>query len=214
MEIKVEDQISQEIDEEQRQPLLDNNETIPKNQSKTRTQKAIRKTFKGTTRLSSRLPTGSVLIFEMFSPIVTNQGQCQTFQAQLTTLCLIIFTSITCFLMCFTDSVRDERGKVRYGIATFKGLWIVDGSMTLSPNEAAKYRIRVVDFLHGIMGVLVFMAVALLDQNVVKCLFPMPSKETKERLVMFPIGVGIVCSLLFVCFPTKRNGVTSPLSKN
>ncbi|XP_021722725.1 uncharacterized protein LOC110690201 [Chenopodium quinoa] len=115
--------------------------------------------------------------------------------------------------MCFTDSVRDERGKVRYGIATFKGIWIVDGFVTLSPEQAAKYRIRVLDFVHAIMGILVFMGVALLDQNVVKCLFPLPSQETKEKLVMFPIGVGIVCVLLFVCFPSKRRTIVSPLSK-
>ncbi|XP_021733418.1 uncharacterized protein LOC110700217 [Chenopodium quinoa] len=116
--------------------------------------------------------------------------------------------------MSFTDSVRDERGKVRYGIATFKGLWIIDGSVTLSPEQAAKYRIGIVDFLHAVMGILVFMAVALLDQNVVKCLFPLPSEETKERLAMFPIGVGIVCGLLFVCFPSKRHTIVSPLSKH
>ena len=96
----------------------------------------------------------------------------------------------------------------------FKGIYIFDGSITLSPDEAFKYRLRVLDFLHAFMVILIFMAVALLDHNVVKCLFPMPSEETKQRLVMFPIGVGIVCSLLFVCFPTKRNGVVSPLSKS
>ncbi|XP_074287545.1 protein DMP7 [Silene latifolia] len=214
MEIKVvEDIISRVIDEEQRQPLLEN-ESLPPKQPKTRTQKAIRKTFKGTSHLSSLLPSGSVLIFEMFSPVLTNQGQCQTFQAQVTTLCLITLMSISCFLMCFTDSVRDERGKVRYGLATFKGLWILDGSVTLSPEQATKYRIRFLDFLHAFMGLLIFMAVALIDQNVVKCLFPLPSEETKQRLVMFPIIVGIVCSLLFFCFPNKRNGVVSPLSKS
>ncbi|XP_021721014.1 cytochrome P450 98A2-like [Chenopodium quinoa] len=52
--------------------------------------------------------------------------------------------------MCFTDSVRDERGKVRYGIATLKGIWIVDGSVTLSPEQAAKFRIRFwIFFMHS-----------------------------------------------------------------
>ncbi|XP_021864073.1 protein DMP7 [Spinacia oleracea] len=210
MDIKIE---SEDIEEQQTQPLIENEQQQPRKQPKTRTQKAIRKTFKGTSHLSSLLPSGSVLIFEMFSPILTNQGQCVTFQAQLITLCLITFVSLSCILMCFTDSIRDERGKVRYGIATFRGIWIVDGSVKLSPEEAAKYRIGVIDFLHALMGVLVFMAVAFLDQNVVKCLFPLPSQETKERLVMFPIGVGVVCGFLFICFPSKRNSVVSPLSK-
>ncbi|KMS96107.1 hypothetical protein BVRB_002190 [Beta vulgaris subsp. vulgaris] len=213
MDIKIEDGESQEIQEQQIQPLLENQQEQTK-PPKTRTQKAIRKTFKGTSHLSSLLPSGSVLIFEMFSPVLTNQGQCETFQTQLITLCLITFVGLSCFIMCFTDSVRDERGKVRYGLATFKGIWIIDGSVTLSPEQAAKYRIRVLDFLHAFMGIFVFVAVALLDQNVVKCFFPMPSEKTKERLVMFPVGVGIICGLLFVCFPSKRNGIVSPLSKS
>ncbi|KAL2895816.1 Protein DMP7 [Bienertia sinuspersici] len=208
MDIKVETEQQQSQEQQQKQPLIT---TKP---PKTRTQKAIRKTFKKTSHLSSLLPSGSVLIFEMFSPILTNQGKCETFQTQLITLCLITFVALSCFFMCFTDSVRDERGKVRYGVATFNGIWIVDGSITLNHEDAAKYRIGVVDFLHAFMGLLVFMAVALLDQNVVKCLFPMPSQETKERLVVFPIGVGVVCGLLFVCFPSKRHGVVSPLSKS
>ncbi|XP_021859758.2 protein DMP7-like [Spinacia oleracea] len=210
MDIKIE---SEDIEEQQTQPLIEN-EQQPRKEAKTRSQKAIRKTLKGTSHLSSLLPSGSILIFEMFSPILTNQGQCVTFQAQVMTLCLITLVSLSCILMCFTDSIRDERGKVRYGIATFRGIWIVDGSVKLSSEEAVKYRIGVIDFLHAFMGLLVFMAVALLDQNVVKCLFPLPSQQTKERvLVMFPIGVAVVCGFLFICFPTKRNTLVSPLSK-
>uniref|UniRef100_A0A803NBJ6 Uncharacterized protein n=1 Tax=Chenopodium quinoa TaxID=63459 RepID=A0A803NBJ6_CHEQI len=187
MDIKIETKESLDNQQQQRQPFLEN-ESEQTKQPKTRAQMAIRKTFKSTSHLSSLLPSGSVLIFEIFSPILTNQGRCETLQSHFLTLSLIAFVGLSCILMCFTDSVRDERGKVRYGIATFKGLWIIDGSVTLSPEQEAKYRIRVVDFLHAVMGIFVFMAVALLDQNVVKCLFPLPSEETKERLAMFPIG--------------------------
>ncbi|XP_057543953.1 protein DMP7-like [Amaranthus tricolor] len=206
---------SQEIDEQQKQPLLENQnqEENPTKQQKTKTQKAIRKTFKRTSHLQSLLPSGSVLIFEMLSPIMSKQGQCQTFLTQFSVICLIIFIGITCFLANFIDSVKDEKDKIRYGFATFKGIWIIDGSMSVDPNEATKYRIRVVDFVHAIMGIIVFMAVVLLDQNVVTCLFPTPSQKTKDKLVMFPIVVGVVCGLLFVWFPTNRNGVATPLSK-
>jgi len=212
MESKVENKEPQEISEEQKKPLLEDQKG-PQKKPKTRTQKAIRKTFKGSFRLSSLLPSGSVLIFEMLSPILTNRGECKSFQYHLGTFCLVALVGISCFFMHFIDSVKDERGKIRYGFATFKGIWIMDGSMTLSPEEAAKYRVGFVDFLHAFMGISVFMAVALLDQNVVDCFFPTPSEEIKRLLVRLPIGIGIVCSLLFFCFPSKRNVVVSPPSK-
>lgn len=40
----------------------------------------------------------------------------------------------------------------------------------LTPEEGEKYRIRFLDFVHGFLSMLVFGAVALFDQNVVKCL--------------------------------------------
>ncbi|XP_021758547.1 uncharacterized protein LOC110723500 [Chenopodium quinoa] len=214
MNIKIESEEFQDIQQQQqRQPLLEDESKATK-EPKTRTQKAIRKTFKGTSRLSSLLPSGSVLIFEIFSPTITNQGQCETLQAQLLAICFITLLGLTCIIMSFTDSVRDERGKIRYGFATFKGLWIVDGILTLSPEQGSKYRIRVLDFVHALMGILVFMVVVLLDQNVVKCLFPLPSEETNARLVMFPIVVGVVCGFLFVCFPSTRNTIVTPLTKS
>ncbi|KAE7995277.1 hypothetical protein FH972_000095 [Carpinus fangiana] len=111
------------------------------------------------------------------------------------------------------DSFRDGKGKVRHGLATFRGLWVVDG-LPLDAEEAAKYRLRLVDFFHAFMSVLVFAAVALFDQNVVKCFYPTPSGEAKDFLVAFPTGIGVACSLLFAAFPSKRHGIGFPLSRN
>lgn len=198
--------------QEQEQPLLENAPKLPK-QPKTPKQKAIRKTFKGTGHLSQLLPTGSVLTFQMFSPAFTHQGQCDTPMNMLMTVGLLAFCSISCFLMSFTDSVRDERGKVRYGLATFKGLWVIDGSVKVPEEEAAKYKIRFLDFFHAVSSILVFAAVALFDKNIVKCFCPEPSEETKQMLVKVPVGIGIVCSILFVLFPSKRHGIGKPLSR-
>lgn len=205
--------------QEAQQPLLEDNNAasmspMPK-QPKTPAQRAMRKTFKGTAHLSNLLPTGTVLVFQMFSPGFTQQGKCPAAANQTMTLLLVIFCSLTCFLLCFTDSLRDERGKVRYGLATFQGLWVIDGSkVTLTPEEAAKYRLKFIDFFHAFMSILVFSAVALFDQNVVKCFYPKPSEEDKQLLVALPIGIGVVCSLLFVLFPTKRHGIGFPLSRS
>lgn len=198
---------------QEQQPLLENIQKLPK----TPAQKAIRKTFKGTAHLAKLLPTGSVLAFQILSPILTHQGQCHTTTSISLTIALLSLCAFACFVLCFTDSFRDERGKVRYGMATFKGLCVVDGysssSLKLSPEEAANYRIRFIDFFHGFMSILVFGAVALFDKNVVDCLYPAPTDEVKDLLVVIPVGVGVICSVLFLVFPTKRHGIGSPLSR-
>ncbi|KAA8526339.1 hypothetical protein F0562_008458 [Nyssa sinensis] len=176
MEIKVENGASGDSSalEEQQQPLLEE-QPIPGKPKKTPAQKAIRKTFKGTALLANLLPTGSVLAFQILSPIFTHQGKCRSIVSQSQTLGLLV---------------------------------------TIPPEEAAKYRLKFIDFFHAFMSILVFAAVALFDQNVVKCFYPMPSEEAKELLATLPIGIGVICSLLFVAFPTKRHGIGFPLSRH
>ncbi|KAL7243802.1 hypothetical protein ACSBR1_016094 [Camellia fascicularis] len=53
-----------------------------------------------------------------------------------------------------------------------------------------------VDFFYAFISIVVFSAVALFDQNVVKCFHWNPSDEAKELLEILPIGVGVICSLL------------------
>ncbi|XP_075486493.1 protein DMP7-like [Primulina tabacum] len=185
----------------------------PSKPEKTPAQKAVRKAFKGTAHLANLLPTGSVMAFQVMSPVFTHEGKCKSFVSQTTTIALLAVCTISCFLLCFTDSFRDGRGKVRYGIATFRGLWIIDGSARLPPEEAAKYRVGIVDFIHALLSILVFGAVAMFDKNVISCFYPTPSEEAVELLTALPVTVGVICSLLFVLFPTKRHGIGFPLSR-
>ncbi|KAL2245706.1 uncharacterized protein LOC105178468 [Sesamum indicum] len=180
---------------------------------KTRARKVVRKAFKGTAHLSNLLPTGSVLAFQVLSPVFTHEGKCKSIVSRSTTLGLLGFCAASCFFLCFTDSFRDERGKVRYGLATFRGLWVIDGSScALPPQEAEKFRLRFVDFFHALLSIVVFAAVAMLDKNVMHCFYPSPSDETLEILTTLPVAVGVICSLFFLLFPTKRHGVGFPLS--
>ncbi|KAL3509302.1 hypothetical protein ACH5RR_028703 [Cinchona calisaya] len=202
------------LEEQLQTPLLEDQPGIGK-PLKTPGQKAIRKTFKGTAHLANLLPTGSVLAFQILSPGLTHEGKCQSIISKAMTLGLLGLCGISCFLLCFTDSIRDEQGKVRYGMATFRGLWIIDGStINVPPEDVAKYKINFVDFFHAFMSVLVFGAVAMFDQNVVNCFYPTRSDEMQEFLTALPVFVGIVCSLMFVAFPTKRHGIGFPLSRN
>ncbi|CAA0816206.1 Protein of unknown function (DUF679 [Striga hermonthica] len=185
--------------------------TEPAKPAKTPGQKAVRKAFKGTAHLANLLPTGSVLAFQVVSPVVTNEGRCRSPVSRAATAGLLALCAASCFLLSFTDSFRDERGKVRYGVATLRGIWVVDGGS--QPLEVERFRLRFVDVFHAVMSVMVFGSVALFDGNVVGCFWPSPSEETLEVLRAAPVTVGVVCSLLFVMFPTRRHGIGFPLSR-
>ncbi|XP_072999087.1 protein DMP4-like [Typha latifolia] len=198
------------VDIESQQPLLgtaaaadDDGNTI------TALEKAISRGCKSTADLAKHLPTGTVLAFQLLSPILTNQGQChhatRAISASFLALC-----AISCFLFPFTDSFRDATGKLRYVFATFNGCWVVDGSSPPPPGMLAKYRIKVKDFIHGFMSLLVFAAVALYDKNVESCFYPSPSEDMKQVLAALPTAAGVIGSLLFVVFPSTRQGIGFP----
>ncbi|KAJ0971613.1 hypothetical protein J5N97_019572 [Dioscorea zingiberensis] len=187
------DEENREEESQEKQPLLltETQETL--------IQKAINQTFKSTAHLANLLPTGTVLTFQLLSPIFTNQGHCDHSNQTITTLLLSLCT-LSCFLLTFTDSFRDPSGKVRYGVATFRGLWVIDAGPGLPPEMGKSYRMKLIDWVHAFMSVLVFAAVALFDQNVVMCFFPKPSEEAQQLLLCLPVGIGVVCSLFFVAF--------------
>lgn len=195
--------------DEEKMPLL-RNKDVPEAE-RNLIQKAISQTFRSTAHLAKLLPTGSVLAFQLLSPIFTNLGNCDNVGRSLTAF-LVSLCSVSCFLLSFTDSFRDSKGNVCYGFATVRGLWVIDGSTRLPPQVAAKYRLRFIDFVHACMSVLVFGAVALFDQNVVSCFFPAPTKETQEVLTALPVGIGVMVGMLFVVFPTQRHGIGFSLS--
>lgn len=210
MEIKVADESSQEISE-QETPLLANKNLFEVERNPI--QQAISQTFESTAHLANLLPTGSVLAFQLLSPIFSNQGECDPV-GRFLTAGLVAFCGLSCFLLSFTDSFKDQKGSISYGFATFRGMWIIDGSTTLPAEVAAKYKLKFIDFVHAFMSILVFSAIALFDQNVVNCFYPTPSTETKEVLTSLPVGIGVICSMLFVAFPTKRHGIGFPITSS
>lgn len=210
MEIKVvEQETSQNVDQEKKSPPLEENLEVEKNII----QKAITQTFQSTSHLANLLPTGSVLVYQLLSPIFTNQGHCDKI-CKFFTVALVALCGLSCFILCFTDSFKDKKGKICYGFATIRGLWIIDGSVRIPNQFARRYKLKFIDFLHGFMSMLVFGAIALFDQNAVKCFYPKPSDEIEELLVALPIGIGVICSVFFVVFPTKRHGIGFPLLSN
>lgn len=68
--------------------------------------------------------------------------------------------------------------------------------------------------MHAFILILVFVAVAPFDKNVISCFLPTLSDETQEINTRLPVGNGDICSMLFIIFPTNRNGIGFPLSAN
>ncbi|KAH0924212.1 hypothetical protein HID58_024230, partial [Brassica napus] len=196
--------------QEEKVPLLEDDKILiqtrefPAIERNTWIQKAIGQTFQTTSHLANLLPTGTVLAYQILSPIFTNAGSC-SLASRFMTATLVFICGFSCFILSFTDSYKDLNGNSCYGFATFNGFWIIDGSATLPPERARTYKLRFIDFAHAIMSFLVFGAVVMFDQNAVKCFIPVPSAEEAEILTALPVGIGVFCSMLFAIFPTTRH---------
>ncbi|CAN1305739.1 Protein DMP5 [Linum perenne] len=187
--------------------------TAATQQQRTLSQRAISQTLTTTANLANLLPTGTLLAFHLLTPIFTNNGSCDAATRPLTTFLLCLLAA-SCFLASFTDSVLlpNSSNSVYYGLATWRGIFLFDCPHRVSDDELKKYRIRFVDWVHAVLSVLVFVAVAMRDRNVVGCFYPVPGREEKEVLDIVPVGIGVVCSLLFVVFPTRRHGIGYPVT--
>nr|ABR17763.1 unknown [Picea sitchensis] len=175
-------------------------------------QKALNQSLASTAHLANLLPTGTVLAFQILCPIFSNSGHCDQVSAFMIE-CLLVLCALSCFFISFTDSFQGSDGKLHYGLATPKGLWTFENLSEAIP-DAGRYQVRFLDFVHAFLSVLVFAAIALLNDNVVKCLYPAPDYQTKEVLDVLPVGMGVFCSLLFVVFPTTRHGIGYPVSSH
>ncbi|WCJ27096.1 hypothetical protein M5689_008870 [Euphorbia peplus] len=179
----------------------------PKTHQNTKSQIA-KKAIKSTNDLANHLPTGTLLLYQLLSPILSNQGKCDRIGRILTAI-LIAICGTLCFVLSFADSFKDKKGNVCCGIATWQGLWVIHGSQQLSDEDSAKYKVKILDFVHAFMTLLVFVTVALSDTNVTNCFFP---TEDQWIRTVLPIGISCVCSALFVAFPTSRHGIGFPIS--
>ncbi|KAL2254301.1 uncharacterized protein LOC105169422 [Sesamum indicum] len=179
-------------------------------------QSMLSQALESSAHLANLLPTGTLLAFQLLTPVFTNNGSCDMVTRNMT-LVLLFILAFSCFLASFTDSIKASDGQVYYGFATSRGMWLFDYPTVAASGpaiELSKYRLRLVDLVHAVLSVLVFAAVALRDKNVVSCLYPSPGHEVQEVLDIVPMGIGLISSLLFVIFPTKRHGIGYPITRD
>ncbi|CAK9178953.1 unnamed protein product [Ilex paraguariensis] len=156
--------------------------------------------------LANFLPTGTLLTFEMVIPSIYHNGEC-TPVSTLMIHVLLGLCALSCFFFHFTDSFRGPDGKVYYGFVTNRGLAVFKPGLNVEVPKEERYKLGFTDFIHAIMSVMVFMAIALSDHRVTNCLFPGHEKDMDEVTESFPLMVGIVCSGLFLVFPNTRYGI-------
>ncbi|PIN12675.1 hypothetical protein CDL12_14715 [Handroanthus impetiginosus] len=187
---------------------------------------STQKTLASAANLSNLLPTSTVLIFQTLKPSLSNKGICQLPNKYLTII-LISFCAIICFLSSFTDSFVNSNRKLYHGIATFNGLYIFNsddeirsqnrrkGSLeTTMDNEdnntvdLSKFKIGMIDFIHAIVSMFVFLAFGFSDGDVQKCLLGRGGGGKMDLVVMnLRLVFGAMASLFFVIFPTMRRGI-------
>ncbi|VVB15266.1 unnamed protein product [Arabis nemorensis] len=167
------------------------------------------------------LPTGTALIYETLIPSFSNGGECADKSAnKLLTISLISFCAVACFLSSFTDSFVGEDGRIYYGIATAKGLYILndypdvgyDPESGLTGDKKRRYKLSFVDFLHAFVSVVVFLALAVESSDFRRCLLSEDDGDNWGGIMVisiryFGLMVGTVASFLFALFPTKRRGI-------
>jgi hypothetical protein len=169
------------------------------------TETVINKIFSSSASLIKLLPTTTVLVFQVLSPTFTNAGSCYTANKYLTGF-LIGLCGIFCSFDTFTDSYTASDGTLYYGIVTKTGLWTFNSTINKTV-DLSSYKLTFLDFLHSLLSVLVFGAVALMDSNVVNCYYADARADAKQLVTNLPLGVGFVCTLIFIAFPTTRHGI-------
>lgn len=169
--------------------------------------------YKSTADLANYLPTGTALAFHVLTPVLTDGGRCATTANRAMTSALLLVCCLSSVVLTLTDSFADATtGHVRYGLATLRGLFVIDGLPPPAPEVAAKHRLTPIDSLHALMTLLVFAAVALADRNVVLCFYRIESANVAQVVAATPVVVGLVASAVFVAFPTTRHGIGFPLT--
>ncbi|OEL16920.1 hypothetical protein BAE44_0022059 [Dichanthelium oligosanthes] len=199
-------------------PLLAANSNGIGAQTAPTTTTVVGKALSSTADLAKHLPTGAVLAFEMLSPSFTADGTCNAANRALTG-CLIGACALCCFVLCFTDSYRDAAtGALRYGFVTPSGRLIpIDGGAgggSAPPPRDERYRLTARDVMHGLLSFAVFLAVAMVDRNVVACFYPVESASTRQLLAALPVAAGAAGSFLFAMFPSTRQGIGFPVGSS
>ncbi|KAJ8636553.1 hypothetical protein MRB53_010820 [Persea americana] len=181
----------------------------------------LNKALASAATLVKLIPSSTVFAFHTLSPSFSNSGLCYTSNKYLTAL-LIVLCSISCCFFAFTDTITSSNGKVYYGVATTKGIYVFNnycsgngghgdnddgGGGDDGLKDLKRYRIRWMDYIHAIFSLIVFMTIAFGDPEVMICFYPKAGPDQKTLLVNLRLGAVFLSSVVFLILPTSRKGI-------
>jgi hypothetical protein len=182
------------------------------NGKETTTTNATNYSLSSLSNLAKMLPTGVIFVFQILSNLLSGNGDCGKGHKILVGVCLGIL-GIVCFVLSFSDTFTDSNGKVRYGIATRSGMATVSsGKNKVKPSNESDYKLEFKDFLGAVLAVVLFAVVSLTDKNVVQCLYPSAKSSINKWVQALPVAVSLVTSAVFVLIPSKRQGISHPVT--
>ncbi|XP_057846984.1 protein DMP3-like [Cryptomeria japonica] len=160
--------------------------------TETTTTKVVNTTLSSASNITKILPTGILFVFQALSNLLSDNGDCQKSNKVLVGI-----------------AVDSSTGKVHYGIATLNGL--ATGSK-VKPSNESNYKIKLKDLFHAALAVVVFIVMALTDQNIVQCLYPSAESNIKKIYKALPVVVSALSSVILIFRPSNRQGISSPVS--
>lgn len=182
------------------------------NDTEKTTTNAASYSLSSVSNLAKMLPTGVVFIFHVLSNLLSVNGDCGKGSKISVGVCLGIL-GMVCFLLSFFDTFKDSNGKVHYGIATTSGMMTVSSRKNkVKPSNETDYKLELKDFLGAVLAVVVFAVVSLTDKNVVQCLYPSAQSRINKWIQALPVAVSIVSSAVCVLSPSKRQGISHPVT--
>ncbi|MCO5597578.1 hypothetical protein L7F22_051657 [Adiantum nelumboides] len=175
--------------------------------------KAINLSVKSAGHLTNLLPTGTLLFFQFLLPILSNGGNCTGSPIYgVATVILLLVCGVWCFFLSFTDTIKGPNGKLYHGVAMPRGLWLPARSrQVFAASRLSRFRVCPLDFLHAVLSLSVFAAVALFTPNVVACILPNLDLIPTQLQNTLPLVVGFVASFLCILFPSPRRSFDQPL---
>ncbi|CAG7890976.1 hypothetical protein IGI04_004198 [Brassica rapa subsp. trilocularis] len=141
------DDLSEQLPSETRPEMLTRQTSM--------SQRAMSSPLTSAANLSNLLPTGTLLAFQLLTPVFTSNGVCDHATRHYIMLDRHCLLATSCFVSSFTDSVKAEDGTIYYGFVTDKGMWVVDypDPSGLGLPDLSKYRMRFVDWIHATLSV-------------------------------------------------------------
>lgn len=92
----------------------------------------------------------------------------------------------------------------------YKGFYIFN-SDEIDEEDKKKaeeeHQLKIIDFLHAFVSLLVFLTFALSNSDVERCLFRNTGPNGKALIMNLPLAAGVLSSFLFMIFPTERRGI-------